>query len=664
MNSPFPLFATTICRCLCLLVIGPAACSLLHAQHFEKIAYQNQVHPFLKVGLWAWPLPVDYDQDGDLDLLVSCPDKPYNGIYFFENKQGNVEMPLFEAGVRLGPAIKNVQLSFVSDTPRLLSPGMEYTLWKEQPLSNPLPIALQTDFSALHQRIRANQWKYVDYDGDGDSDLIVGIGDWTDYGWDNAYNEQGLWTRGPLHGVVYLSINSGTPEQPHYEPAKKLTAGATPIEVYGMPSPNFADFDGDGDLDLLCGEFLDGFTYFENTGSRTVPHYAQGRRLTNEQGPLRMDLQMITPVAIDWTRDGFPDLIVGDEDGRVALLTHSGKVHQGMPIFHSPRYFRQQAADLAFGALVTPVSVDWDADGDEDLICGNTAGYIGLIENLDGGNPPKWAEPVYLLADGRPIRPMAGPNGSIQGPCEAKWGYTTLSVADWNHDGLYDLVVNSIWGKVVWYQNVGTPTRPILTASRPVEVAWPGLPPRPAWNWWHPQGNELVSQWRTTPYAIDWDQDGLNDLVMLDHEGYLVFYRRIKQNGRLILLPPQRIFYSLEGLSYDSRHRPGEQAPNAWLRLNYRPAGGSGRRKFCFTDWDGDGRLDLMVNSVNVHFLRNVRQEDGKVFFQDMGKVDEMVLAGHTTSPTTVDWDHNGQPDLLVGAEDGRFYFLKNPHPK
>ena len=27
----------------------------------------------------------DYDRDGDLDLVVSCPDKPYNGLYFFEN---------------------------------------------------------------------------------------------------------------------------------------------------------------------------------------------------------------------------------------------------------------------------------------------------------------------------------------------------------------------------------------------------------------------------------------------------------------------------------------------------------------------------------------------------------------------------------------------------
>jgi hypothetical protein len=39
---------------------------------------------------------MDWDGDGDLDLVVSCPDKPFNGIYFFENPDGpNVKMPVF-----------------------------------------------------------------------------------------------------------------------------------------------------------------------------------------------------------------------------------------------------------------------------------------------------------------------------------------------------------------------------------------------------------------------------------------------------------------------------------------------------------------------------------------------------------------------------------------
>ena len=104
-------------------------------------------------------------------------------------------------------------------------------------------------------------------------------------------------------------------------------AGDRPVETFGWPSPNFADFDGDGDLDLLCGEFLDGFTYFENVGTRREPRYAPGRRLKAPDGtPLVMDLQMITPTAIDWDGDGDLDLIVGDEDGRVALVENTGKL--------------------------------------------------------------------------------------------------------------------------------------------------------------------------------------------------------------------------------------------------------------------------------------------------------------------------------------------------
>ena len=49
------------------------------------------------------------------------------------------------------------------------------------------------------------------------------------------------------------------------------------------------------------------------------------------------------------------------------------------------------------------------------------------------------------------------------------------------------------------------------------------------------------------------------------------------------------------------------------------------------------------------------------MWFKDEGLMDSRVLAGHTTSPTTVDWDRNGIPDLLVGAEDGRLYYMRNP---
>ena len=209
---------------------------------------------------------------------------------------------------------------------------------------------------------RARMWRLVDWEGDGDQDLVVGIGDWSDYVWDQAYDAQGRWRNGPLHGWVYLIENV---DGVYADTPQKILAGGSPVDVYGWPSPNLADFDGDGDLDLLCGEFLDGFTYFENVGTRGQPEYASGFKLTADDGqPLSMHLQMITPTAIDWDADGDVDLIVGDEDGRVAFVENVLPEAAGGPVFKQPRYFRQQADTLKFWALVTPHAHDWDGDGD------------------------------------------------------------------------------------------------------------------------------------------------------------------------------------------------------------------------------------------------------------------------------------------------------------
>ena len=633
----------------------------------------------LGVGLWAWPLPMDYNGDGLMDLVVVCTDKPYNGTWFFENSgqvDSQLKLPIFKPAVLIGKSAPSVGISYVTGKPVVTATasakpagseiynyrGNAFPDFLKSQFTKPTKLTVPEKILTEPGNIRQNQWQLVDFDGDGALDVSVGIDFWGDFGalngGEGAFNPKGEWTRGKLRGYVYLLRNTGTTAQPTYAPAVRLQAGGKDVDPFGMPSPCWGDFDGDGDLDLICGEFRDGFTYYENTGTRTRPVYATGRELTSAGLPVKMDLCMITPTAVDFDGDGDLDLVVGDEDGRVAFIEHTGKNVGGMPQFLPPRYFRQFAADVKFGALATPYAIDWDGDGDEDLISGNSAGYIAFIENL-GGTPARWAAPRYLSAAGKLIREMAGPNGSIQGPAEPKWGYSILSVADWDGDGLPDIMTNGIWGKVVWYKNIGTRTAPRLGAGQPVGLALPpGAPnPAPAWNWWKPTANELVSQWRTTPQMIDWNGDGLMDLVMSDAEGYLAFYERKRAaDGKLALLPPQRVFWS-EGASVFTSNGQPQNKESGLLRLNDGVYGRGGRRTFCIADWDGDGKPDLLLNSVpNVNFFRNLgKNAAGQWAFRDEGPVSTHVLAGHATKPTYFATTR----ELLIGAEDGFFYRLK-----
>ncbi len=612
------------------------------AQEFTKVGFNNPgLVVDLKVGLWASPFPVDFDGDGDRDLLVATADVPSNGVYFFENPGGS-DFPVFRPGKRLFDAKHNIMVSLREDGYDFLMPGRELTNFNESGMDESEDLGLK--FEHGFDRARAQQWRYVDFDGDGARDIAIGLGVWDDYGWDDAFNDEGEWVNGPLHGYVYIARNEGTTAAPQWAAPKQLaTTAGGPVDTFGAPSPNFADFDGDGDLDLVCGSFLDTLTYFENTGTRTEPAYAPGKTVSHQGDPIHMDLEMLQLVAVDWDKDGAPDLIVGQEDGRVALLRNEGDGAS----FTQPQFFKQEAEYLNVGALCTPVSTDWDGDGDEDLVVGDTAGYISFVENLDGGNPPKWAAPEYLNAGGETLRILAGPNGSIQGPAEAKWGYTVLSVGDWDHDGLDDIVINSIWGKILWYKNVGEKGAPKLAAAQPVEVAWDGPAKKPAWFWWNPEGDALATQWRTSPYIGDMNGDGLNDLTILDHEGYLALFAREKAaDGTLRLLPGKRVYLDTEG-------NP--------LQLNERTAGKSGRRKLTFADWDGDGDRDLLINSVNADLYRNVGQDGGAYRFKHEGPISNHKLAGHTTCPTVVDWNGDGVLDLLLGAEDGFFYHLENP---
>jgi len=161
---------------------------------------------------------------------------------------------------------------------------------------------------------------FVDFNGDGKLDLLVG-----DYG----YTDTCIYT--PVNGLqctytakVALLINEGTDEIPVFRLAERNIAHLDTLHMQSL-IPAVADMDGDGDADLVCGNSKGKFVYCENVA---LPGQPADFKLADPawQG---IDIgDFSAPQLFDMDQDGLTDLICGKRNGTLSFYKNTGTPEQ------------------------------------------------------------------------------------------------------------------------------------------------------------------------------------------------------------------------------------------------------------------------------------------------------------------------------------------------
>jgi len=505
--------------------------------------------------------------------------------------------------------------------------------------------------------------EFVDIDSDGDQDFVISI---TTFDPDKAPG-------GSAYTSVYLYENFGDANNPSFFSTDVIkgtngfpTAGvqllSDPRILFGTPS--FADLDIDGDLDLV----MTGYTYssgspalsttqFRNVGDRTNPQFEEVNNELFDSSDIELPNLSLKQVfnLVPNNSSEFAD-IDGDNDADLITIVQDGSgfyLHQNVadntkyPEFIDEEYIVGtedilSEFEYSNGVYFNDYSirdinlVDIDADGDLDLIAHTEYAYDLYNKSAKGyGLIDEFRNTMMLFENtGNAVDFAFDRSGITLGYRSGTidWDFINPAFSDVDADGDLDLVFTlyrydraqtRYFGPGFYYiPNEGSATSPSFSLVNEQEFG---------------NGISPIAEYSQSAAFGDFNGDSSIDALFELYQDY---------------------GYTYLGLAYSTREP-------YFRMISYDNRGYYDDSHYTFLtpfDMDCDGDLDLVEEGIFDDDIFYIHFNDGSKTSLNVYDTPyyERYLTVYEDEFTIGDLDGDGDPDVLMLAENGSLYLLEN----